>query len=523
MISNLTIALLLLPIVGAAIAWAGDVIGSALGRGRRSVFGLRPRSTARLVAVIVGAVLPLAGLLFAMVVSDDAKVALLHLRELRQQAARLDAENTRLQASVQEARRQAGAAKSKVDQAESKLAGTEQVLRASKSILTTTQATLETNRKKLTSVQSDLQTTRGNLSEARSGLSEARSSLSEARSSLSEARSSLQQARAELTTAKSELDGARKDLERRQADLKDAEGRLADANSELESVTAELKQLRTLERKVILAQEYLAEAYDRLAAKQQELEETERRLAVTEQALDYYKIAYSAIIEQDIALEPGQELIRSIVDSSLTQDQLEAVLKDRLNLASRAATGAHGIAIGPSGRSVRVVSPIPPHTSPESVSEIDIVREVATQIRRGGAPNYVVIIRAWSRAYKGQAQPMAVEFWVAPNKVLFHAGEVIFSTLIDGSLPRARVFGALWESVAAIRRVAADRGMLPNPDTGHYGGVPAEMLLDAMDEILATGGPARAQFVVTKDARVAQLKDDPLALRVEVTEADRER
>ncbi len=511
MISNLTIALVLLPIVGAAIAWAGDVIGSALGRSRRSAFGLRPRSTARLVAVVVGAVLPLAGLAFAMAISEEARVAVLHLDELRQEAGRLSADNRRLETSVARARRQATEADTKARAAEQRLQSTEEVLLTSREVLRDTQAALDSNRLKLSGVQGELQGTRGRLGQTRGELGQAHSSLSAARGDLTAARADLASARIDLTQAKENLQATRAGLETTQKSLQAS-------NRSLESVTAELKQLDTLERKVAGAQEYLSEADERLAAKQQQLEETERRLAWTEQLVEDYKIAFSAIIEQPIALEAGEEVIRAFVDSGLSRDQIEAALQGLLRLAGRAAA-AHGIGPGRGDASVVVVSPLPPERGPGRVDEQDIVSEVARQIHAGGAPTYVVIIRAWSRAYERQPQPAAVEFWVAPNKTVFRAGEVILSTVIDGGLPRPRVFQALLETTRSIRRVAAARGMLSAPETGEYGKVPAEDLLDAMDQILAIGGPARIRFVVVVDARVAQPRDEPMVVSVEVSRA----
>ncbi len=518
MISNLTIALVLLPIVGAAIAWAGDVIGSALGRSRRSAFGLRPRATARLVAVIVGAVLPPAGLAFAMAISEEARVAVLHLDELRQEAGRLSADNRRLETSVARARRQAAEADAKAGAAEQRLRSTEEVLLTSRDVLRDTQAALDSNRLKLSGVQGELQGTRGRLGQTRGELGDARSSLAAARGDLTAARADLTAARADLASARIDLTQAKENLETAKAGLEATQKSLQVSNRSLESVTAELKQLDTLERKVAGAQEYLAEADDRLAAKQQQLEETERRLAWTEQLVEDYKIAFSAIIEQPIALEAGEEVIRAFVESGLSQDQIEAALQGLLRLAGRAAA-EHGIGPGRGGASVVVVSPLPPDRGPGRVDEQDIVSEVARQIRAGGAPTYVVIIRAWSRAYERQPQPAAVEFWVAPNKTVFRAGEVILSTVIDGGLPRPRVFQALLETTRSIRRVAAARGMLSAPETGEYGKVPAEELLAAMDQILAIAGPARIRFVVVDDARVAQPRDEPMIVRVEVSRA----
>ncbi len=94
----LLVTLIVLPAAGALIAWLGDVIGYRLGKSRRTLFGLRPRSTARVIGVIVGAVLPLLGIGVAAVGSDQVRIALLHLDELRRHNRDLQADNDRLQA-----------------------------------------------------------------------------------------------------------------------------------------------------------------------------------------------------------------------------------------------------------------------------------------------------------------------------------------------------------------------------------------------------------------------------------------
>ncbi len=100
------VALVVLPVLGGVIAWMGDVIGYRLGKSRRSLFSLRPRSTARLVAVAIGVVLPLLTMFVAAVGSKNVRVALFQLDELQTNIADLQAQNTTLKASAATLRQQ---------------------------------------------------------------------------------------------------------------------------------------------------------------------------------------------------------------------------------------------------------------------------------------------------------------------------------------------------------------------------------------------------------------------------------
>ena len=100
-------ALIVLPVLGGLIAWAGDVIGYRLGKSRRSLFGLRPRSTARLVGIVVGVALPLVGVTTALLGSRDARDAVFHIDELRREQSQLTRQNQSLRQQIQTAHQQA--------------------------------------------------------------------------------------------------------------------------------------------------------------------------------------------------------------------------------------------------------------------------------------------------------------------------------------------------------------------------------------------------------------------------------
>jgi len=107
------LALILLPILGGVIAWFGDVIGYRLGKSRRSLFGLRPRVTARLIGIAVGVALPLIGVGAALLGSPEARDALFHIDELRRQQTELTQQNQTLETRQQRTQQQARASEAR--------------------------------------------------------------------------------------------------------------------------------------------------------------------------------------------------------------------------------------------------------------------------------------------------------------------------------------------------------------------------------------------------------------------------
>jgi uncharacterized protein (DUF3084 family) len=502
MSSNLILALIVLPVTGALIAWAGDAIGYRLGKSRRSLFGLRPRITARLVGVAFGAALPLAGLGFAMAVSPDARDAVLRIDRLREEARSLSAAAKHLTQDYQRAQKDAETARHRAQEANVSRASAEQNLSATRGQLAASQTRLQ-------ALQGNLKSARAGLAAARSALAKAQTELGSARRDVKAARQQYQKARDSLARAHSNLQAAREGIAQTTRELADSRAQLGQTQADLTtaqmrlmSVQAELEPMRNVERQLRQAQ--------------LEYEALQLKLSATQQVLERYRTAHRAIVAQDVAYEPGDEIVRAFVESGRTQDQLEAVLSLYLDYASRAAAEKHGIAAGPNGRSVRVVSPVPFELLPGPVTEADIINHVASQIREGDAPKYVAIVRAWGRTFRQQAEQMAVELWVAPNKVVFHAGDTMLSATIDGSQPRAVVFRDVWQLVKDVRRVTADRGMLPNPKTGLYGEVPADEILDTLDELLALKAPARVSVVAVTDAYVAQPENAPILVKLDV-------
>jgi uncharacterized protein (DUF3084 family) len=77
----------LLILLSGLVAFVGNVVGRNIGRRRLAVLGLRPRYTAQLITVITGMLITVVTLAAVLLVSNDARQALFHLQEIRQQIA----------------------------------------------------------------------------------------------------------------------------------------------------------------------------------------------------------------------------------------------------------------------------------------------------------------------------------------------------------------------------------------------------------------------------------------------------
>jgi len=99
---------LLLIIIGGAIAYIGNYVGRKIGKRRLTIFSLRPRYTAITITILSGILIALCTLSVLLLISQDARTALLGLEKLKQEISQRSAEveTTRKElASLEEQRR----------------------------------------------------------------------------------------------------------------------------------------------------------------------------------------------------------------------------------------------------------------------------------------------------------------------------------------------------------------------------------------------------------------------------------
>ncbi len=78
--------------VSGVIAYIGDILGTWVGKRRLTVFGLRPRVTAVLVAISTGILITVLTLAVAATLSEDVKIALFSVNQLKEEKKKLETE-----------------------------------------------------------------------------------------------------------------------------------------------------------------------------------------------------------------------------------------------------------------------------------------------------------------------------------------------------------------------------------------------------------------------------------------------
>jgi len=446
------VALLLLPILGGLIAWAGDVIGYRLGKSRRTLFGLRPRTTARVVGVAVGVALPLVGLGTALVGSSYAREAIFRLDKLLDRQVQLSQENSLLEQTVAATRAEAQQARRRADA-----------------------LALERNHK-----AKEVLAARRQYGRAQARLAQANGAVRALRETVGTLRNTKQVVLAQLRRLDRDLDHTRQELGATQHTLEQRTADLHRTDADLTRRSGELAALQ---------------------ARYQALENA-------------YRVRQDVVSRGEVLFEPGHELIRGIFDVKVSAAEMEEALRRLLIPASEAAF-QQGATVGSNGLAVRLAYPVPPEWKPgeDYPSQEEIIRYVASQLRAAEPEQMVVGVRVVQRVFPGESQPPRVEFWAVPYRLIFDKGDIIYAVTIDGDQPRSEIFTQLWNLITRlVRREAKAKGLLPHPKTGEYGSLPAAQLLEALDAISALKAPARVEVVASRPTHTT----DPLVIKIEV-------
>ncbi len=535
---NLFLAVTILALIaaGALIAWLGDIIGYRIGKSRRSLFGLRPRTTARLVGMVIGAILPLLGLAVAYVSSENVRIALLHLDDLRQRNRQLAAENMRLEREQQRLQQRAADLRKEARQAQREAASAreeaenaQRQARSAAAQLAAARRRLAATHRQLADARRRLALTRGQLAQARKRLEELRGKLTQAQNQVQElekarqqlqrdiakwrrrarqlaeenkrAQDQLAQARKSLAEAeqrRKQLEEQLKSLENRQAQLQDSLITLRTQRHRLEAqVQVFERQIRAYDEELGRYERQLQQARDAIARAEEELAHLKRRLALQRQ-----------IESTPVIFEPGNEIVRGIIPTDQARDQIISQVRELLVLADHRARAA-GVIPSPTGRCVILVGPRPPGVAAD---EDQIVAAVADHIVGSSEPAWVVVVRAAERHFAAEPGPVAVEMWLTPQHVRFRKGEVIGTITIPARASRVQVLSAIIAARAHLRRAARARGLLPNPETGDYGGIAAEDILACIDAAAGAPKPVAIELYAAADTKTT----DPLIVRLRI-------
>lgn len=128
--------LFILAVMGGAIAFIGDKIGTKVGKRRMSLFGLRPRHTSIIVTIVTGVMIAAATMGIMSIASKNVRTALFGMEQLRSEMNQLSSE---VQAKNQELEQN----KKVLDQSKKDLADKEKALQQMNEDVQTAQQELE--------------------------------------------------------------------------------------------------------------------------------------------------------------------------------------------------------------------------------------------------------------------------------------------------------------------------------------------------------------------------------------------
>lgn len=116
--------------VGGLIAFVGDRVGMRVGRKRLTIFGLRPKYTSMAIAILTGILTAAATLGILSAASENARIAIFHLVQLRRDLKQATARNLELKKEYTQVRQDLVDVSGKWRKAQTELAGINETLAA---------------------------------------------------------------------------------------------------------------------------------------------------------------------------------------------------------------------------------------------------------------------------------------------------------------------------------------------------------------------------------------------------------
>ena len=310
---------LLLVVLAGIIAFAGDRLGTYVGRRRLTLFGARPRRTGQIVGIMAGILIMLTTLGVLAVAFQNATQTLLNFQRTLDELTQLRTQERILNERVREANLELEALRTELEQARETIRTAEEQRDAALEARDAAQQ----ERDGLLAQRDDLAE---QVAEAVAEVDAAEARLLTTQQDLDQAMAEADQARADRDEAQADADQARAAADEAQAEAVRLEQEIADARSQLDSAN---EQLRALQEDLVDVELRLAAAEAQVLTAQQDLQQAEVARAEAEAARDQaVAVRDEAVSERDAA----------IVERESALEERDAAQRERADLADRLAT-----------------------------------------------------------------------------------------------------------------------------------------------------------------------------------------
>jgi len=304
--------IILLIALGGVIAYVGDMVGRRVGRQRLTLFGLRPKHTSVIIAVITGIIVVGTTLATLIIVDNDFREMLLDYDSVKSELVATQGNLTRTQEKLRGVVEELNLKLQELDEKQSKI----DELQASIQPLEEKIDRLHLEIQEKTSKNQELQTVNEQLSRQ---VDELDSKVKLKEEALQEAEQNLQLAMQRLREVEKSYEGTSQQLLEAQAELKQASDELGRIKSELETTRSELEkkkdelqgaqhQIRELEKD----RSELQTQMDNLIREKKNLEDQRAQL-IGER--DLLRIDRDQLLTEKAGLEDEVESLRGRIES----------------------------------------------------------------------------------------------------------------------------------------------------------------------------------------------------------------
>jgi uncharacterized protein (DUF3084 family) len=480
-------------VLGGVIASVGDRIGTKVGKARLSLFNLRPRKTAVLVTLLTGSLISGSTLAILFGASEQLRTGVFRLEKIQKNLrnARKELEQTRTQKSQVE--NELAQAKSEQATAQARLDSTNQSLQATLSKLSEAVKNQSRTETQLKQTQGQLNQTQGQLNQTQSQLSQTQSQLNQTKSQLdtvSQQVMALRTERQNLIVQRDQLQAERQNLigqrNQLQTERQNLIGQRNQLQTERQNLIGQRDQLQT-ERQNLIGQRdrlkeeitnfktQIAKRDQEIAAQDQAIAQLDQKISVRDQVIAQRENSLKQLESQQKELEDKQAYLQRSVQILAEYYQDYQALRAGNLVLFRNQVLASGV--------VRIVDPTAArqavdqllvtankaaieNTRPgdktynEQVIQITQaeVERLVSQIDDGR--DYVVRILSAGNYVRGESS-VQVFADVAPNRIVFQAGEVVAATSANpATMTQQQLLQRIDQLIAASQFRARRAGIL---------------------------------------------------------------
>lgn len=162
--------ILVLAVMGGAIAFMGDKLGSKIGKKRLSVFGLRPHDTSVLITILTGILVAAATMGALTAASQEVRTALFGMEKIKQEIAQLNKDKANVSALLDSERGKVKTLDEEIKKSSAALATANEQKKAAESQLAAAKNQLATTQSQLTALQNNYHAAEARLTAAQAKL-----------------------------------------------------------------------------------------------------------------------------------------------------------------------------------------------------------------------------------------------------------------------------------------------------------------------------------------------------------------